>query len=310
MSKITLKNTFNSIKTEQEWELQLLSIKTSKRQGTRYYARQITLSPERKMAEFVSDICDHYLGEGKGSLNKFSSVSEYDGTADSMTIYKLKTDNELISDEYDSFLDAISSPTIEADPFTFNCAYLIKGEIGDEDNRIPVKMICMQKPITTLKRKYAIIRENGRFEELDKKVLSLKPTIDVIIVDTDIYFFTMSGENLFNMARAYKTVCNDRINEIETANFISGFDKFKAIASKGHNPRRFISFNPERLEALKNSRTRKTIAKQFNLPLDSQGNLDAEAEGAAERIVKVLCNKGMVDPFKKLPVEVSSSRPW
>lgn len=310
MSKELLERVFNNIKSEQSWELQLLRIKTSKRTGTSYAARQISLSPEEKMAEFVGDVCDHYLGNGKGSLSKFSSVSDYDGTADAMTIYKLKADDELISEEYDSFLDAISSPDVEADPFGFNNAYLIKCTIGEEDDRIPVKMICMQKPITTLKRKFALLGESGQFEELDKKVLSLKPTIDVIIVDSAIYFLTMSGENLFNMARAYKSVCDEKINEIETANFISGFDLFKDIASNGHNPRRFISFNPERFEALRDARKRKAMAKQFNLPLDANGKLDAEAEGAAERIVKVLCNKGMVDPFKKLPVEVSSSKPW
>ena len=54
----------------------------------------------------------------------------------------------------------------------------------------------------------------------------------------------------------------------------------------------------------------KAMAKQFNIPLDADGNLDATVDGAAERIVKVLCNKGMVDPFKKAPVEVSGAKPW
>ena len=84
MSKDFLVNTFNSIKSEPEWELQLLRIKTSKRDGTTYASRQIALSPEEKMSEFISDICDHYLGESKGSLSKFSTVSDYDGTADAI----------------------------------------------------------------------------------------------------------------------------------------------------------------------------------------------------------------------------------
>ena len=45
------------------------------------------------------------------------------------------------------------------------------------------------------------------------------------------------------------------------------------------------------------------------LPL-LEGKFDTTQNGVSEKLVKLLCNKGMVDPFDDLPMEVSSPRKW
>lgn len=310
MSLELLKSAFESIRHTSDWSLQLLRITSSKREGAKYASRLIFLEPDDKINSFANEIAERYLSEGKSSLKHYTSITEYNGTTDRATVYKLAGNETLIKEEYANFVNATANPDVEADTMAFKSAYLIKGStiIGEEDT--PIKMISMQSPITTLKHKFSLIHDNGKFKELDDKILSLKPTLDIIIIGDTVYFLTMNGENLFNMERAYKSVCHEDVGKIEDANMINGFDTFKSVAETGHNPRRFVSFNNERFEALKNNKTRKAIAKQFDIPLDEDGKLDATAEGAAEKIVKVLCNKGMVDPFKKAPVEVPSSKPW
>ena len=310
MSLEILKSAFESIQHGTDWSLQLLRITTSKREGTQYASRQIVLEPEDRLDSFVHGLAKRYLGAEKGSLSKYTSVTVYDGTTDGLTIYKLDSENALIAEEYERFVTAIGNPDVEADSMSFKSAYVIKGStiVGDEDT--PVKLVSIQNPITTLKHKFSPIRDNGKFKELDSQVLSLRPTLDVIVIGSTVYFLTMNGENLFHMERAYKAVCQRTINDIETSDMVGGFEIFKSVAGTGHNPRRFVAFDSERFEALKNTRTRKAMAKQFGIPLDADGKLDATVDGAAERIVKVLCNKGMVDPFKKAPVEVSGAKPW
>lgn len=94
-------------------------------------------------------------------MSKYTSVIEYDGTTDGLTIYKLDTGNPLISEEYESFVTAIGNLDVEADSMSFKSAYVIKGStfVGDEDT--PVKLVSMQNPITTLKHKFSLIRDNG-----------------------------------------------------------------------------------------------------------------------------------------------------
>ena len=310
MSIETLKYTFSEIKNCSTWSLQLLKISTSKIAGTKYASRQIQLEPPSEMTEFIEEISKKYLSSGKGALDSYSDVSDYDGTASRTTIYRLEKDNPLIATEYESFLAAVANPDVEADSFAFTSACVIKGSITSGDDTVPVKMVSMQSPVTTLKQKYRLLHASGKFSQITDPVLTLRSSVDVVIVGDQIYFLTLAGENLFNMTRAYKAVCHDAVTEVESAGIIFNIDSFRAIAESGQNPRKFISFDRERLTALKNTNTRKAMARRFSIPLDDESRFDATADGAADKIVRLLCNKGMVDPFKNTAVEVSGAKQW
>lgn len=257
----------------------------------------------------INDIAAVYTGTGKKTINSYREVREYDGTADALVIYKLSITHELIASEYAKLLQVIADPNTENDAFKYTSAYLLKGQITLDDESIPVKLISMQNPITTLKHKFSLI--NDAFEELSKEVLSLRPTIDVLVVGDTVYFLTLAGENLFNMARSYKAVCHQKVEEVEQADIIGGIEYFKSIAETGHNPRRFLAFKESRLAALKKKNVRKYVADHFSIPLDETGDrFDATMEGVPEKIIKLLCNKGMIDPFEKAAVEVDGSRQW
>ena len=167
----------------------------------------------------------------------------------------------------------------------------------------------MQNPVINLNRKFYY--HKGEFIEYTDKMLSLKRTIDVLIVGDMTYFFTMAGEKLFNMERAYKLVCQQKIEEIALANIVNAPDQFSVKAKTGHNPRYFVSFNPERLKALQDRRVRMAIAKQFNIALDEKGDrFDTTNDKMSEKIIKLLCNRGMTDPFNRIAVEVDGARRW
>lgn len=309
MSLDIIKSVFQEISMGTNWSLQLLNIKTSKRTGTGYSSRQITLIPNDRLDTLIKDIASVYTGNGKKSVATYHTVREYDGTADTFTVYKLSSTHELISEEYTAFVQVIANPNNEDDPFEYTSAYLLKGQLEVNSESVPIKLVSMQNPVTTLKHKF--FRKKGAFEELSDKVLSLRPTMDILIVGETVYFLTLAGENLFNMARSYKAVCHQKVEEVEQADIISGIDAFKSTAETGHNPRRFIAFNENRLAALKKKNIRVAMAKRFSIPLDASGDkFDATAEGATEKIVKLLCNKGMMDPFEKTAVEVDGARQW
>lgn len=309
MSLDIIKNAFQNVNTGTNWSLQLLNIKTSKRTGTGYSSRQITLTPNERLSALINDIAAVYTGNGKKSIDTYRAVREYDGTSDALTVYKLSSTHELISKEYATFVQVIADPNNEDDPFEYTSAYLLKGQLDIDGEATPIKLICMQNPVTTLKHKF--LRKKGAFEELSDKVLSLRPTMDILVVGETVYFLTLAGENLFNMARSYKAVCHQRVEEVAQADIISGIETFKSTAETGHNPRRFIAFNESRLTALMKKNVRVAMAKRFSIPLDAAGDkFDATVEGATEKIVKLLCNKGMIDPFEKTAVEVDAARQW
>ncbi len=308
MSISKIKSIFENVATCEAWSLQLLQIKNSKRNGTTYCGREITLSPEGTLTNFLSEISDRYCSQEKGLEKMFESVTDYDGSTVDKTIYKLTTDNELISTKYPALIEAIGNPDSEVDPLEFSAqAYILKGVISIIGEELSIKLISMHNPVTSLKHKF--LRANGTFTEISDKVISLRTAIDVVIVDETVYMLTLAGENLFNMERAYKSVCEKQITNITDSNIINDAEAFSSVASCGHNPRKFVSFNESHLQKLKNANSRKKISKKFNIPLDGD-KFDMNQPGAADKLVKLLCDRGMVDPFDDIPMEVSSSKKW
>ena len=303
-----IRSILQNLNNAKNWSLQVLQIKPSKRAGTEYTGREITFDPAGRLEEFVSEVSELYIG-AKGCFDaKFVNLSEYDGSANGKTIYKLNGTSPLIASEYNSLMQALANPNSEVDPFEMKArALVLIGQFERDETIIPIKLISMQNPITMLKHRF--MQNKGAFEELDKKVLTLRPTIDVLIYGNEVYLFTLNGENLFNMERSYKVLCSDYIAKVQESEIVVNIEKFSSVAGSGHNPRRFVSYNQSHLEKLKNASTRRKIATKFSIPMDG-GKFDTNQEGDTEKIVKILCDKGMVDPFESLPMEVPSAKKW
>lgn len=308
MSIEKLHEIFNVLPRCTAWSLQLLKIKTSKRDGTSYVGREIEFTPSSRLNEFVSEISERYIDADKGVLKSFIGITDYDGTTIDKTIYTLSINNELIQAEYNALIAAIATPDVEINPMEFKAqAYLLKGIIKMDGEDYPIKLISMQNPVTTLNHKFWM--KNGTFQEISNKVLSLRTSIDVIICDECVYMLTLAGEKLFNMERAYKAICSSKIAIINDYNILTDFNSFASIAGSGHNPRKFVSFNDAHLQKLKNLGTRRKMAKKFNIALEGD-KFDSTKPDTSDKLVKLLCDRGMVDPFDDNPMEVAGSKKW
>ena len=309
MSLIRIKSVFEKLESYTDWSLQLLNIKVSKRTGIGYSSRQINLSPSERIMSLIEEITQTYGKNGKKDLSMYEDVRDYDGTANNRVIYRMNRSDGMICSEYELFLQTIAEPDVENDPFKYESAYLLCGQVLIDGEMVPVKLISMQNPTTSLKNKY--VWNQGVFKDISDKVLSLRTAVDVVILGETVYFLTLVGENLFNMPRAYKEICQQKVEIIKDAGIVSDIELLKSVAMSGHNPRKFVSFNDKRLEVLKKRSERIKYAKMFSIPLDTSGNkFDVTAEGAAEKLVKFLCNKGMLDPIEQNAVEVDGAKKW
>ena len=73
MSIDTIRSVFVRLADYDAWTLQLLRIKTSKRDGTSYTGREISFSPEGRLNVFISEIIERYTDSEKEILNKYNS---------------------------------------------------------------------------------------------------------------------------------------------------------------------------------------------------------------------------------------------
>lgn len=229
-----IRSILQNLNNAKNWSLQVLQIKPSKRAGTEYTGREITFDPASRLEEFVSEVSELYIG-AKGCFDaKFVNLSEYDGSANGKTIYKLNGTSPLIASEYNSLMQALANPNSEVDPFEMKArASVLIGQFERDETIIPIKLISMQNPITMLKHRF--MQNKGAFQELDKKVLTLRPTIDVLIYGNEVYLFTLNGENLFNMERSYKVLCSDYIAKVQESEIVVNIEKFSSVAGSGRD---------------------------------------------------------------------------
>lgn len=185
-------------------------------------------------------------------------VREYDGTCNTTTVYRIKEDNFDIEIDLDALLQGIAAFDSETDPFSMKAqAYVLCGNMKNGDDEHQIKLISMNKPITTLKNHF--LHNKGKFWELPGIVLNLRISMNVIIYDRTVYFLDMSGETLFNMECAYKLKCSEAVDEIEGLNIISDSEMFRSTTISGQNPRRFAAFSKSKLKKEKSRESGKIL---------------------------------------------------
>lgn len=92
-----IENIFNGIEEDAVWSIDLLNVHSSKREGVVYSAHRIQLDPSDFLKRHVLDLRDKYCLGNNSTLKKFSEIVDYDGTAESILVYRIKKDSELIS---------------------------------------------------------------------------------------------------------------------------------------------------------------------------------------------------------------------
>ena len=309
MSKAHIKSIFREAGKTDIWSLQLVRINNSKRSGTSYFTREIMLSPQGKLRDLIMQLSDFYLSEN--GIDKFDAVDEYTGDVVGNVIYKLPTTSSMIHEEWEALKSVTADPDTEEDIRGIRFSgYIISGTISLDIGDVQVKMVSMGSPVTVLRNRYVFNHPARYFKEIIDPIFTFRPALDALIIDEMVYFFTMQAENLFNMERAHKKVCEIKVNQTISALGMTNPEAFKRIASSGVNPRRFVSFNEARLNVLKDKRTRKKYASMFKINITDDGNIDTDDERSAERLVRFLCNKAAIDPVENEPKEVSAMRGW
>jgi len=301
-----IKEMLEKIGKIEAWSIDLVKISLTKTAGIKYNAEELSNFDNDGISRLVKNVSNLYT-VGK-ELDKYRNLEKYDGTLMTDVIYEMNTTNELIKNSYKLFINALANPDNENEPISnkYDC-YILKSSIEEAGEDIPIKLIFMCNPIKILRNKY--IKINDKYTEITNKVISLKLSIDMLVWNDKIFFFNNSGERLFNMERTYKIICQKHINEIVDNAIISDIESFKMIANSGYNPRRFISFNKENLEMLKDNIMKNNIASHFGIPL-VDGKFDTANPEVSEKLIKLLCDKGKLDPFNNKPVEVAGAKEW
>lgn len=308
MSLQKIKQTFDNLPSCTAWSLQLLNVREINGESA-YNAHDITVTTSEAIIEFTKELAHTYTKE-KGRLSKYQMVCEYDGSAIENRIYKIESTSELIDESYSKLINAMKNPDMKGNALDFSAnAYILRGNVLIDDTRVSISLFTIINPFKVLK--HTLAWDGDSFKVLPDKYLTLRGYVDVVIIDGTAYLFNMNGEKLFSMERAYRAICSDRVEEIIVSGIVSDEDLFKRYATSGHNPRKFVAFDENRLHKIERDKSfRNRMAQKFGIIQTAEGIFDSSDSSNVNRIVRFLCKKGMIDPVNDNPVEVEGARQW
>ncbi len=313
MSLEMLQSLFEQLPSLDQRRLCLLKFADDPTNGMTYESRVIELYSGSEMSKFLSDIQAEYIGaedrRERGRLRQYVTVDKYDGSVAGTTIYSLPCSNELIKAAYECMTVSLDNPQTEGDPIDFRAnAYVLQGGWAYKGKTVPITLIAVMNPFKKLKHKF--MYDKGTFKEISENVLDLRLYVDVIVVNQTVFFLGMAGEKLFGMERAYRASAEKLADEFSKVTFLTDAAKLKEIALSGHYPRMLMTYQPSKMNYLDKPSNRRAIAKKFGIGIRKDGTLDTEDPKSAEKLLRFLCNKGMLDPTDQSAMEVTGAKRW
>lgn len=308
MSLEMLQRLFEQLPGLDQRRLRLLRFTENRTTGTVYESRAIKLHTDSEMDKFLDDIKAEYIGKRK-RLNQYTAVERYDGSVVGTTIYTLPCSDTLLGAAYGRMADSLAQPKVEGDPVAFRAnAYALQGTWDVQEGSIPVMLVAVMDPFKKLKHKFTY--EQGEFKAITENVLDLRLYADVIVVGQTVYFLGMGGEKLFGMERAYQANAEKLADTFSKVAFLSDAVKLKETALSGHFPRMLVSYQSSKLNYLNDLSKRRAIAEKFEIGIRRDGTLDTEDPKSAGKLLRFLCNKGMLDPTDQSAMEVTGAKRW
>lgn len=240
-------------------------------------------------------------------IDQISKVQDYDGENSKVSCDKLLLTNELVSEQWKLFMQAVATSSDQKIGGKVN-GYILCGQ-PSEDGDKSVTFVKVANPITKLTNKKSVFFSTTANDELDlitDDVCRLYLTVDFIAYDDVMYTFNHTFETVFNLEKTMAKVKQGAIDEIAGTNAFSDVDSFKSLASQYRSSRTFITLKPERINRIKNKRSRKMVADMLHLSLDSNGDFAITTAEEASLLIRYLCFKIFQDNETKDVLEANT----
>lgn len=303
MSKDTLKNMCSLLK-EHSYSWTLYFFKVDKRAKQPYKTNKIRFKNSSYLSQYATNLLnatEHF------QIDPISSVQDYDGENTKVSCDKLPLTNELISEQWTLFSTAVASSSDKKIEGKIN-GYILYGQPSNNEDH-PVTIVIIANPITKLTNKKSVVFSTTADDELDlitDDVCRLYLTVDFIVYDGVMYTFNHTFETVFNLEKTMAKVKQVAIDEILSTNAFSNSECFKSLATQYKSSRTFITLKQERINKIKDKRSRKKIADMLKLPLDENGNFSITTSEEASLLLRYLCFKIFQDNETKDVLEANS----
>ena len=243
---------------------------------------------------------------------KFDDVAPYDGIGSERVLYWMRSGDKIIAAAWKKLM----YPSKPIEPGWLK-------EITDNENDVAASsfngvgitwtsngkkmgLLMARPPLKALSP--AIHWVGKKLREIKKPIAILPLQIDAVWVDGVIYFLTEKVRNQLWSRREEKKQAQEAIGKIIRAGVLDNPEQFEDWVDDDSNVRRLLGFNEDKLKQIQ-SGEHWDVCGKFGLTVN-RGRLAIQNKLDAAKLVKLLSDRGMLDPFTGDRMEVNGARKW
>lgn len=303
MSKDLLMSKCNSTVTSTySWALYFFTIDKRARQP--YKAYKVRFKNDDYLTQYASTVMSTVE---KYQINPIEKVQDYDGENSKISCDKIEVSNPLITEQWSRFVSSLAVASDSKVDGKVNGYILVGQPLSDEAT--PISFIKFANPIIKLANKRSVVFSatvENELELISDDVYRLYLTVDVIVLNDEMYTFNHSFETPFGLEKTMAKLKQFAIEEIISTGAFADIDEFKALSNQYRSARTFISLNKERVNRIKDPQNRAQIATMLGLTLDGNGSFVVTTAEEASLLLRYLCFKIFQDNETKAVLEAST----
>ena len=263
--------------------------------------------PEKSVEEYIkslaADCCE--------DVEQFERVLEYKGDGLEERLYWIGLDNAKISTVWKSIDGADRDCEQEwirnyrqGDSQMKFKGVMVESEVNGE----AITLFTIVNPVKCVDHAFFLSR--NEFKEVDGPLLILPTKVGAIRFGDRIYFLSLAFLKLFIPKEEVNRESKKAVDSIVATGRIADEGAFRDCAMKGYNPRRLLNCDEKKVAIISDPKSGRTLREKFGIEMKN-GKLIVSKQEEVDRLIKLVTNRGMVDPFNKdAAMEVSGAIKW
>lgn len=290
------------------WDFHLIEYNHTKNPNE-YVCYNIPFASAQLLNDIVSSMCDTFLT----IVKKQNNILDYTAQNPKNTTEKLDITSELMQLSWPSLIEHInnSDDSVDLKDISAN-AFAFVGNYEDTDgNNKNLYLLSRKNPVLTFKKRVPILSaRNNTIKETTEPLVQFGKSFSILIVDNTLYSINNNFESIFNIEYSHKIVCQERLQNLEVADIVDDISSYKLFASSGQNPKKFITYNPEIVENLKEQEYKDILKNRLHIPVNpATDKFDLSDSKNARNFTLAICDKTKNNMFDNGVCEVPSSSP-
>ena len=263
--------------------------------------------PEKSVEEYIKSLAVD-CGE---DIEQFERVLEYKGEGLEERLYWIGLDDAKITAVWKSIERAECDCEQEwvRNYRQGDSQMKFKGVMVDSEvNGEVITLFTIVNPVKCVEHAFFLSR--NEFKEVDGPLLILPTKVGAIRFGNRIYFLSLAFLKLFIPKEEVNRESKKAVDSIVATGRIADEGAFRDYAMKGYNPRRLLNCDEKKVAIISDPKSGRTLREKFGIEMKN-GKLIVSKQEEVDRLIKLVTNRGMVDPFNKdAAMEVSGAIKW